>query len=159
MLLPVLGLTMAYQTATIFQGATAGIITLLAYQAITMLLLLHYQDVQQLHHQQYQRSAQITTDSKRLNKHLLPEPMPDHLLPAGASSYQWYRNNVALGTLLIRIIASSAGQYYCKVTVFVPGNSNVIVISVNNNQHQPSVHQQHFIILYTNYVTLSQIHL
>lgn len=54
--------------------------------------------------------------------------------PAGASSYQWYRNNVALGTAVNQnYYASSAGQYYCKVTGTCSGNSNVIVISVNNN--------------------------
>ena len=54
--------------------------------------------------------------------------------PVGASSYQWYRNNVALGTAVNQnYYASSAGQYYCKVTGACSGNSNVIVISVNNN--------------------------
>jgi len=54
--------------------------------------------------------------------------------PAGASSYQWYRNNVALGTSVNQNYnASSAGQYYCKVTGTCSGNSNVIVISVINN--------------------------
>ena len=54
--------------------------------------------------------------------------------PAGASSYQWYRNNVALGTAVNQnYYASSAGQYYCKVTGACSGNSNVIVIGVNNN--------------------------
>jgi hypothetical protein len=54
--------------------------------------------------------------------------------PAGASSYQWYRNNVALGTSVNQnYYASSAGQYYCKVTGTCSGNSNVIVVSVINN--------------------------
>ncbi len=54
--------------------------------------------------------------------------------PVGASSYQWYRNNVALGTAVNQnYYASSAGQYYCKVTGACSGNSNVIVISVINN--------------------------
>ena len=54
--------------------------------------------------------------------------------PAGASSYQWYRNNVALGASVNQnYYASSAGQYYCKVTGTCSGNSNVIVVSVINN--------------------------
>ena len=54
--------------------------------------------------------------------------------PAGASSYLWYRNNVALGTAVNQnYYASSAGQYYCKVTGTCSGNSNVIVVSVINN--------------------------
>ncbi len=54
--------------------------------------------------------------------------------PAGASAYQWYRNNVALATGTGQnYTANSQGTYYCNVTGGCSGNSNSIVISVINN--------------------------
>lgn len=54
--------------------------------------------------------------------------------PAGASAYQWYRNNVALATATGQsYTANSQGTYFCNVTGSCSGNSNVIVISVINN--------------------------
>ncbi len=54
--------------------------------------------------------------------------------PAGASAYQWYRNNVALATGTGQnYTANSQGTYYCNVTGSCSGNSNSIVISVINN--------------------------
>ena len=54
--------------------------------------------------------------------------------PAGASAYQWYRNNVALATGTGQnYTANSHGTYYCNVTGSCSGNSNSIVVSVINN--------------------------
>ena len=54
--------------------------------------------------------------------------------PAGASAYQWYRNNVALTSATGQnFTATSHGTYYCYVTGSCSGNSNAIVITVINN--------------------------
>lgn len=54
--------------------------------------------------------------------------------PAGASTYQWYRNGAVLtGSNSQTYLASSNGSYYCLVSGACSGNSNTIVLTVINN--------------------------